>query len=597
MLLNPKNFLSEPFIFHLPISSFNQTITMFPRIIITDSLEQPQLIRQERDQHPHTSPPVPPILLQQHVQHVQHVQHPQQSRMMSTILYTAEGLARLSRAQVCELVASKIRQHLPCRITYPSASQQSGSPGPDEHTGVWAYFKVVNSETKRPKFEYGIIYEDPLDVQSPTEVKVVGKAQRQTKIFSLNAFTQTCYYDWDVEGRYSHKNAYKRNGFTFLVVNDTSLSDVVPKAVLMLNLSAVAEFLNGRHSLPVANSSLVNGVIDSGNFEPNVMRRGDLKGRGQHTGSRRTARVSRKHRRTRRVSRPSLPKTRPTPSVVSEDEDEWKDSETSEDEGISSSPLKRRKKEANPWSTKEDEEWVPPFGDFKERPAPLSPFPTDCHSPLMFGSGSFSLSPPPPQPTSYGNSYDGVTPIVPGPIILPPKAPMSSGCLTCGDRVENQLVLFCTRCTASSSRSPVRVSEPPQSSMQDEDPLPQEVKEKVMVQTPVRPSTPLDLVLPPTPPPTQPTGNLLDSFDFLDDVPALPEPKSPSMVPQLSLSLDAPLLGRDGVGYVGDAFDLGFDGFNSGSLLLTPPLHSSETGMSWGMTDFSSLQASPLGTM
>ena len=150
---------------------------------------------------------------------------------------TLEEITSWSIDQIIDRVEDFLLAHLPCRIRFKNQPQNTHSPGPDEHTGIWfgcrnGYDLEINDEINEKKmktsrkparkstkrlFRYGIYYRDPcgevLDRQILTpESRVFGTKQlvkfqhiekiedRPWKVFEGLPFCLTCYFNWDVNG-------------------------------------------------------------------------------------------------------------------------------------------------------------------------------------------------------------------------------------------------------------------------------------------------------------------------------------------------------------------------------------------------------------
>jgi hypothetical protein len=225
--------------------------------------------------------------------------------------YHVPYLQKLPSKTIFQLVAAEVRRHLPALIIFPSEPQHSGAPGPQQHAGILAGFAVEQVHKPKPKWKYGIFFEDPLNVVDSNTVHVLPADQRSYKVFGLNPFMATCYYNWDVEGRWGKKNCYRRSGYVKGMIQMSpgdsrhyeALGSIFPRAVREVsNMTEVCKFLNGTNNLPAANPQLASQLpktFNPSNFLLDVGGRSSLKGRGDHDASMKSCARSRKNTRTK----------------------------------------------------------------------------------------------------------------------------------------------------------------------------------------------------------------------------------------------------------------------------------------------------------
>lgn len=124
-----------------------------------------------------------------------------------------EFISHLSDIELVSAVAACINEHLPAYVRFPMRAQGQGLPGPSDHVGVicGAYYDGISDNFM---LHFVVKYNDPLtnvrDVTRGKTADILPKKKRTLKTFTLNGFSNTCYFDTDVLGKYSCAYLYRR---------------------------------------------------------------------------------------------------------------------------------------------------------------------------------------------------------------------------------------------------------------------------------------------------------------------------------------------------------------------------------------------------
>lgn len=149
-----------------------------------------------------------------------------------------EFISHLSDLELVDAVASNINARLPAYIRFPMKAQGEGLPGPSDHVGVLCgvYYNGIHENFTMHCI---VKYNDPLtNIRDSEEGKgktadILPKNQRQLKTFTLNGFANTCYFDTDVLGKYSHEFMYRRHAPSYCELKTTEgyvrMDKLIPK--------------------------------------------------------------------------------------------------------------------------------------------------------------------------------------------------------------------------------------------------------------------------------------------------------------------------------------------------------------------------------
>jgi len=225
----------------------------------------------------------------------------------------------MDHADIKTMIVEKMVRHMPCLIRFTMKQQNETSPGVQDHTGI-----LFGCQVSGGKFEFGIYFKDPLQVDgkistsNPHGVRILEPSQQSYKIFAGAAFSMTCYYHWDKEGRLSDTTPYTRDFYaaTEVQLNPNKsdswarMNSIFPKKIRKLEeMEQVHQFLSGSmdDKLPVSNPLLIphlNAKCQPRYFSAHTGRR-MLMGRGRSRG----------HKRMKESTDPSTkPKKRPKSS-------------------------------------------------------------------------------------------------------------------------------------------------------------------------------------------------------------------------------------------------------------------------------------------